>query len=549
MGLCKVSGLVDRILFNIFLVLVAQSALWQYNSPGLQLVVAAGGGSWEVVVRNAGIASMHTAVTHFGNVVLLDRTNIGPSLLPLPNGICRDNHRDQASKHDCSAHSALYTPGTNDVRPLFIFTDTWCSSGQFRADGTLVQTGGNLDGFSKIRTFTPCASGRDCNWVETETNLQQGRWYASNQQLPDGTAIVVGGRGAFTVEFVPANGRGQYHLPLLTETNDAQNDNFYPFVHLLPTNRLYIFANRDSILYNWEQHITLKRFPTIPGGPRNYPSAGSSVMLPLSAADDWAKAEILICGGSEFGAFLDPRARLPASQTCGRILPLAANPEWAMENMPMRRNMGDMILLPTRQVLIINGAENGSQGWGFASNPVLNPVLYNPALAPGTRFDTLRATNIARVYHSTANLLPDGRILVAGSNSHEFYTFSPLFPTELRIEAFSPPYLAAGARPAIVAVPGALGYGQNFVVEVEYAAVPRGDIELNLLTAPYVTHSYAQGQRLLQLGVGAPVRTAARGYAIATRAPPSAVILPAGYAMLFAVANGVPSEAAWVHVT
>jgi hypothetical protein len=147
------------------------------------------------------------------------------------------------------------------------------------------------------------------------------------------------------------------------------------------------------------------------------------------------------------------------------------------------------------QVLIINGAENGSQGWGFASNPVLNPVLYNPALAPGTRFDTLTATNIPRVYHSTANLLPDGRILVAGSNSHEFYTFSRVFPTELRIEAFSPPYLAAGARPAIVAVPGALGYGQNFVVEVEYAAVPRGDIELNLLTAPYVTHSYAQVRR------------------------------------------------------
>lgn len=211
----------------------------------------------------------------------------------------------QASKHDCTAHSALYTPGTNEVRPLFVFTDTWCSSGQFRADGTLVQTGGNLDGFSKvmrnlsimnstlevnlwrtwlqggrarvsrrsetdqqipgsccsgsssqmytsssrsadiklmccwwsstarlyyyflqIRTFTPCASGGDCNWVETETNLQQGRWYASNQQLPDGTAIVVGGRGAFTAEFVPANGRGQYHLPLLTEVCSEITPNY-----------------------------------------------------------------------------------------------------------------------------------------------------------------------------------------------------------------------------------------------------------------------------------------------------------------------------------
>jgi hypothetical protein len=97
MGLCKVSGRVDRILFTIFLVLVAQSAIWQYHSPGLQLVDAAGGGSWEVVVQNAGIASMHTAVTHFGNVVLLDRTNIGPSLLPLPKGICRDNRLDRVS--------------------------------------------------------------------------------------------------------------------------------------------------------------------------------------------------------------------------------------------------------------------------------------------------------------------------------------------------------------------------------------------------------------------------------------------------------------------
>ncbi len=42
------------------------------------------------------------------------------------------------------------------------------------------------------------------------------------------------------------------------QTNDAQNDNFYPFVHLLPNNLLYIFANRDSILYNWERQITVK---------------------------------------------------------------------------------------------------------------------------------------------------------------------------------------------------------------------------------------------------------------------------------------------------
>ncbi len=44
----------------------------------------AGGGSWELLLQNAGIASMHTALTHFGTLVLLDRTDIGASLLNLP---------------------------------------------------------------------------------------------------------------------------------------------------------------------------------------------------------------------------------------------------------------------------------------------------------------------------------------------------------------------------------------------------------------------------------------------------------------------------------
>lgn len=56
----------------------------------------------------------------------------------------------QVTTHDCTAHSALYTPGSNAIRPLFVFTDTWCSSGQFDANGQLVQTGGDADGLMKV---------------------------------------------------------------------------------------------------------------------------------------------------------------------------------------------------------------------------------------------------------------------------------------------------------------------------------------------------------------------------------------------------------------
>jgi hypothetical protein len=57
----------------------------------------------------------------------------------------------QTSTHDCTAHSAIYDIASGTIRPLFIETDTWCSSGQFDTDGTLVQTGGDNDGFTKVK--------------------------------------------------------------------------------------------------------------------------------------------------------------------------------------------------------------------------------------------------------------------------------------------------------------------------------------------------------------------------------------------------------------
>ncbi|CAK9877898.1 unnamed protein product [Sphagnum jensenii] len=510
---------------------------------GLQQGVEAQG-SWEIVQNNAGIASMHTAVTNYGTVVLLDRTDIGPSQLPLPDGVCRNDANDETSTVDCTAHSAIFDPVSGTIRPLFIQTDTWCSSGQFDADGTLVQTGGDNDGFSKIRTFSPCAADGDCDWVETTTPLQNGRWYATNQRLPDGTQIVVGGRSTSTLEYVPANGAPVF-LDLISNTNDAQNDNLYPYVHLLPNNQLFIFANRDSILFDWPTNSVVGNLPTIPGEPRNYPSAGSSAMLPLSGFNGWTDPEILVCGGSTYGAFLNVAAELPASISCGRIAPLSATPAWAMEDMPLRRNMGDMVLLPDRTVLILNGAANGAQGWGNAQNPVLTPVLYTPTAAVGTRFQSLTATQIPRVYHSTANLLPDGRVLVAGSNTHQFYTLTGDLPTELRIEAFSPPYLS-GTQPSINNPPSTFPYGSTYDFSISGGNPDL--IEINMLSAPYATHSFSQGQRLLQLQTTVPVEDFFGAYTVTATAPPSAVIAPSAYYMLFAVSQGIPSQASWVQV-
>ncbi|KAI5075460.1 hypothetical protein GOP47_0009536 [Adiantum capillus-veneris] len=507
-------------------------------------------GSWKLLLDNAGIASMHTAVTRYNTVILLDRTNIGPSQINLPDGVCRNNADDLKQTVDCTAHSVLFNPADNSVRPLFIQTDTWCSSGQFVADGTLVQTGGDFDGLMKIRTFSPCSSSGSCDWVESSTEfLQDGRWYATNQLLPDGTQIVIGGRGAFTYEFIPANGRGKVALPFLEQTNDAQYDNLYPFVHLLPDGNLYIFANRDSIILNYQNNKVIKTFPTIPGEPRNYPSAGSSVMLPLLASDGYSKVEVLVCGGSQYGCYMNPSAYPTSSDTCGRIVVTDDEPAWNMKTMPYPRSMGDMVLLPTGDALIINGAERGCQGWGNQKDATLKPVIYSPSSA---KFITQTGTTIPRVYHSTANLLQDGRVLVAGSNTHQYYDFTGEFPTELRIEAFSPEYMKStydGDRPRIVDAPGKVGYDESFTVTISIESEPAGYVGLSLLSVPFTTHSYAQGQRMLSLEVGLPVYVGGGQYEVSAKSPPYSTLAPSTYYMLFAVNEGVAGAAAWLRIS
>ncbi|KAL0375265.1 UNVERIFIED_CONTAM: Aldehyde oxidase GLOX [Sesamum radiatum] len=457
---------------------------------------------------------MHTAVTRFNTVVLLDRTHIGPSRKLLPKDRCLVNPANPHRK-DCTAHSVLLDLQTNNIRPLTILTDTWCSSGQFLPDGSLIQTGGDLDGFKKFRKFTPCEPDSFCDWEEVQDlELYQGRWYATNQILPDGSIIIIGGKSANSVEFFPPRTEiGAANFPFLSEVEDNQMDNLYPYVHLLPNGELFIFANNKAVLYDYNTNSVTKTYPILEGGPRNYPSAGSSVMLALTG--DYSSATVVVCGGAEYGAYLQRTTDSPAHGSCGRIEATRPDPGWEMEDMPFGRIMGDMVMLPTGDVLIINGAQAGTQGFELASDPCLYPVLYRPDQPLGLRFMTLNPGTVPRMYHSTANLLPDGRILIAGSNPHYFYKFNAEFPTELRIEAFSPEYLTgdkANIRPSLVELPERVGYGEVFEAGVTVELPVVGIVEINFASAPFATHSFSQGQRLVKLLVETPTVVAGGRY-------------------------------------
>ncbi|GKV04021.1 hypothetical protein SLEP1_g16239 [Rubroshorea leprosula] len=507
---------------------------------------------------------MHMQLLPNSAVIAFDRTNSGNSNISLPDGKCIKFERSL----DCTAHSIEFYPANRSVRPLSLWSDTWCSSGALSQDGVLVQSGGYHHGGHVVRYFDPW-KGSDADWMEDRKGLIRPRWYASNQILPNGKIIVVGGRNEFNYEFIPKTSDSDhvlYPLGFLQETLHTKSvqDNLYPFTHLAPDGNLFIFANDRAILLDYEQNKVIKKYPVLPGGyARNYPSTGSSVLLPLKLSSNSSAtldAEVLICGGSVPNSYSMARVTkfLPATRTCGRLSIMAANPNWEIEEMPFKRVLGDMILLPTGDVLIVNGVENGSAGWEFGRVPVLNPVLYHPnkdRVKNGSRFQILSPSSKPRVYHSSAILLPDGRVLIGGSNAHEFYNFTALFPTDISLEAFYPPYLNRNNhRPRIGYLkPGNLiGYNQKFSVEFWLNdggkdANP-ANTYVTMVAPSFTTHSFAMNQRLLVLALDGVRHVVDRHHAADVNAPVTASVAPPGFYLLFLVHEGVPSRGVWVQI-
>ncbi|XP_039840826.1 aldehyde oxidase GLOX-like [Panicum virgatum] len=519
-------------------------------------------GEWTIVSENSGVSPMHMAVMRHGRAVMFDTSTTGRSLMRLPQDNCRTDPRaKEEGTMDCWAHSVEFDYNTGGLRPLKILTDTWCSSGAFDADGNLVQTGGYFEGDKVVRVLSPCET---CDWLERPNSFAEGRWYATQQVLPDGRFIVFGGRRAFGYEFVPAPGRMNdkaNYMPFLRQTTDDAENNLYPFVNLLPSGNLFLFANDRSVIFDYKAGKIVRELPKLPGGSRNYPASAMSALLPLDLRNATAgdpDPVVIICGGALKTAFRSGENNTfkPALRDCARINPAAPDPRWETEDMPIGRVMGNMLILPTGDLLLLNGAAKGCSGWGFARQPILTPILYSPRKEQGSRFRPLASSTISRMYHSTSAVLPDGSVLVAGGNTNAAYNFSGVdFPTEVRVERFSPPYLSkdrVGSRPRIDAasVPAdGMRYGSPFTFRFSMPSEPVGqpDVMVTMYAQPFTTHGYSMNQRMLIL----PVTTFAeegRSYTVTVDAPRKPELAPRGYYLVSVVAKGLPSVSAWVKI-
>ncbi|TYJ05979.1 hypothetical protein E1A91_A12G201200v1 [Gossypium mustelinum] len=537
-------------------------------SDAVETLARAGGRQerWQLLRNNTGVVTMHMALTHENTVIIFDQTEAGPSQYRLHqryNGRrCSTRSRADLKDGACYAHSVEYYIHGNNLRPLRFVSDPWCSSGSFLSNGTLLQVGGHGRGSQRIRYFRPCRDHLcNCSNRRGHCRVIDGMlriYYCLNMiellLLVEGMLIVTN----LYLNYIPRTDLliFLFCMTLMTRMV-AETTSTLSFIFLLMVTSSSSPTVTPSF-FNYQRNRVVKTFPRIPGGGfRNYPSSGSLVILPLDHQDRFQKVEVMVCGGATSGAY-EAAARgrfLPALSSCGRMVITGNNHIWKMENMPRPRTMHDMLILPTGHILIINGARRGCAGWQNAATPLLRPYLYNPKKSRGQRFTVLKATRIARMYHSSALLLPDGRVLVAGGNPYNTYTFSNVaYPTELRLQAFVPDYMDRqfnDLRPGNVTVEyeghsSGVAYGTAFTIHFWLGRRPSKDVEYSVYAPPFTTHSISMNQRLLKLRCRHTTRDGGGLMSAVLEAPSSPNVAPPGYYLLTVVNNGIPSLSQWV---
>ncbi|KAG6853602.1 hypothetical protein C0991_002925 [Blastosporella zonata] len=467
----------------------------------------------------------------------------------------------------------------------------------------------DFDGTMAIRILNPCTnsdsfSSSECQWFDNPKalSMQKQRWYSAAEALADGSVVMIGGfvNGGYinrnypnvdpefenggaesTYEFYPANGRVATTMQFMIKTSGL---NAYAHTYLLNSGKMLVQANISTIIWDYENNIEIP-LPDMPGNvARVYPASGAVAMLPLTPQNNYTPT-ILFCGGSDmpdyaWGNYHNPNIdtwKYPASQDCQRLTPEpldGSDPEYeADDDMLEGRTMGQFVLLPDGKMLVINGGLNGTAGYAqktgetanygdmlygmsLASGPVGTPAIYDPEAPKGSRWsnDGLATSNIARLYHSTAILLPDASVLVAGSNPNADVNTSTIYPTTYKAEIFYPPYFSATTRPAPSGVPKSISYGGDYfditLPQSSYTGSindAAGNTTVVLIRGGFSTHAMNMGQRHLQLNNTFTANNDGSLTLHVAQAPNPNVFQP-GPALLFVNVRGVPSNGTLVIV-
>ncbi|HET7486281.1 MAG TPA: fibronectin type III domain-containing protein [Acidimicrobiales bacterium] len=349
-------------------------------------------------------------------------------------------------------------------------------------------------------------------------NMHLPRWYPDLTELADGRYVAISGNSkdagtwADTPEvYNPATNT----WTLLSSVSTSQvHEEEYPFSYLLPNGKVFTIGPSEDLSFQLD---VANQTWTPTGGPSGVRNGSSVMYRPGKILYSGGAADILSAPAQKNGAVIDLTAPAPAWQ-----------PTAPMAN---SRIYHTLTMMADGKVLAVGGAPSGDQN--TVTTGVLPAEIWDPATGTWT---TVASITAARNYHSTAILMPDGRILVAGGG-HQTGTGDK---GQFTAQYYSPPYLSGGARPTITSAPASTSYGSTIPISTPDAA---SIASVNLVSLGADTHQSDMSQHFVPLSF-----TAGSGTLTVT-APGSAGLAPPGNYMVFIVNGaGVPSVASMISI-
>ena len=449
----------------------------------------------------------------------------------------------------------LQEPGLNgipDARVYDYTTNTWSTDG-ILPDMTKPQANGTL------------------TWPNG------GRYYPTATTLASGNVLVISGNGlTAAVNNLPqiwqANSPSCATSPIPTSplpitcwqdlTTATKTLPLYPKMFSAPNGNVFYAGASPTTQYLNLTGTCPAAKPTLP--PVAAPCWGTPILVadPKTQRDygpavmyDATAGKILLAGGGR-----------PPVNTSEIINLSAATPKWTFTTgaMTYPRRQNNATILADGTVLVTGGSSNGyvctASGCTCPTGKTCNPAtfddysdpvypteLWNPTTQTWT---VMASISKYRGYHSTALLLPDGRVLTTGGD------YSCVSPTNIlpvpghcnaasdyyTAEIFTPTYLETGAaRPTITSAPTNVTYNQAYTVETPNAA---SITQVTFIRLGTVTHTFNENQRINFLSF----TPTSDGTGINVTTPASGNFAPPGHYLLFIIANGVPSVASIVQI-
>jgi hypothetical protein len=454
--------------------------------------------------------------------------------------------------------------------------DLFCSSLVQLSDGTVLAAGGTtyyqepavpgttyglveLEGMNATRIFDPAT-----NTWRLSGAMNHGRWYPSVVTLPDGKVLVAGGVGKMIKPVYtdkPAeSGRNERSTEIYDPATGKWTDNgpkaerslpLFPRIHVLPDGNVYYDAGGqvvnpggegyDEAVWNLTSVLDLATktwktlgVPMLGPVPVGFRGSSFSVMLPLRPDEHgrYSQARFLSAGGV-LGTW--PSSYIADDSSVINTVDTTNGDRMTSEatgRLNHRRWYSSGVVLPTGEVLTVNGANREEVVLPGSGEPVPQAELFDPT---SKTWKPVAVDSRHRSYHSSAVLLPDGRVLVGGhapintmyGGASDFFKDNAGWTgpeSDPTFSIYSPPYLFRGDRPVITDVNRSVGYDQPLTIHTPNAA----DItRVVLVRNQSATHLIDGDQRSVEVPV-----VSRTGDSVTVMVPGNTVLPPGPY-MLF----------------